>query len=646
MASVAEGSLKLKDPTGSSGSGGGRHDAGVAAGAGESEEVALLSLERLAGLVSSNHQGRLEGHLAAVATLLEKLVGVTLNSGLLSLSPSAGERLVRVGEVLKPISTAGKKTNSTTSNSTANATTITSTTISLRKTTTATSGGDKTNDGSSSAAAGPVVVELVQIESTNGAAVASYPSTLPTAAALFGAPESTRYRKFLEQLQAAALEKSIVAGGGAAAVAAAAHARGNNSATTSNNNDINSATTASSPSGGLPTLKQLTEALEGGGGSVDGSSSSSSVAGVEVTGAAAPVTLSLSHTVDPGAGSIRVRCSATNKTRQPLSGVAVTLLLGGPVAGGIRRPLTFRLNTLPAGETSSWEVPLRVDGFGWPVIQPAVTLPAQTPIGFQPTLRCRPYSVSPLQLLAPAARALSPAEFYQRWQAMPHKACVAAAPAEVGPLGLLKVLAAVEGAGLACAMKAVVPVAGGVHAAYYGSAWSGESIAVVITSSAEGTDGGGGGGGGGGTNGTAENKNSSSCGGGNKTALHLHFGSEASEVIAHIRGHEADLLAQLTGGAAVPAVMMTSGVDNGTAAAGLGSSGATTGASREEDRPTSVSTFSFLRSVALQMDAGRNGTGDDEDEDIMEKEAAVQKETDTLQNAALTQWKKVHALRI
>lgn len=637
MASVAEGTLKLKESTlRSGGDGGGRHDAGVAAGAGEAEEVALLSLERLAGLVSSNHQGRLEGHLADVASLLEKLVGVSQHSGLLNLSPSAGERLVRVGEALKPISTAGKKQSTT--NTAAATATSSATTISLKKSTATIRGGGgdggRKGDGPSSSgpAAAVVVVELVHIGSTSGAAVASYPSTLPTAAALFGAPESTRYRKFLEQLQAAALEKSIAAGGGAAAVAAAAHARGNNNYHSRSND-----TSASSPSGGLPTLQQLTEALEGGIGSGGGGGSSSSLCAVEVTGAAAPVTLSLSHTVDPGAGSIRLRCSATNKTKQALSGVAVTLLLGGPVAGGARRPLTYRLNTLPAGEASSWEVPLRVNGFGWPVIQPAVTLPAQTPAGFQPTLRCRPYAVSPLQLLAPAARAMSPAEFYQRWQAMPHKACVAASPSEAGALGLLKVLAAVEGAGLSCVMKAVVPVAGGVHAAFYGSAWSGESIAVVVTSSAE--SGNHRGAGGGTTDGAGDKKSGSS----GKTVLHLHFGSEASEVVAHIRGHEADLLAQLTRGAAVPAVGTSadgSGVGDGIDRASAAMPAAS---AREEDRPASISTFSFLRSVALQMDAGRmgGGGGDEEDEDAAEKEVAVQKETNMLQSAALTQWKKV-----
>lgn len=37
-------------------------------------------------------------------------------------------------------------------------------------------------------------------------------------------------------------------------------------------------------------------------------------------------------------------------------------------------------------------------------------------------MRCKPYNVSPLQLLAPPSHAITPAEFYQLWQALPHRA--------------------------------------------------------------------------------------------------------------------------------------------------------------------------------------------------------------------------------
>ena len=635
MAAVAQGTLSSNSASSANTSttATGRHAAGLAAGAGESEEVALLALERLSGLVALNHHGRLQGQLAPIAGMLEKLASI--EAGLES-SPAAVERLTRLCELLKPVSTAGKKKSHTT--------TTTTTGISIggvggRKQVGTESGGGGPAPASSSSSAPnvPIVVQLVSdgftSSTTSLTTSASYPSTLPTAAALFSAPESTRYRKFLEQLGAAALSKSIAAGGGAAAVAAAAAAHMSNTNTTTNSFSSASASgrSAGTPSGGVPTLQQLARILEQGTTTRTSSSPLLLLNAVQVTGPAAPISLSLSHSIDPGAGSIRLRCSATNHTLQTVTGVAVTLLLGGPIAGN-RRPLLFRLSTLPPGESSTWEVPLRVNGFGWPVVQPAVTLPAQVPTGSQPTLRCRPYSISPLQLLAPPARAMSPTEFYQRWQAMPHKAVVGAAPVERGPLGVQRVLAAVEAAGLPCVMKAVVPVAGGVHAAFYGSAWSGESIAVVVTSGVEMT-----------TSTTSSSSSTTGATTSGQASLHLHFGSEASEVVAHVKGHESDLLAQLTGGAAVPAVVvggsdeLAGGVQPGEASA-----------AREEDRrPALVSTFSFLRSVTLQMEGGNGNGGDDgDDEDVVEREAARMKETHLLHGAAVAQWHKVHAMRV
>ena len=56
---------------------------------------------------------------------------------------------------------------------------------------------------------------------------------------------------------------------------------------------------------------------------------------------------------------------------------------------------------------------------------PLLCLPAvQLPGGAEASMRCRPYNVSPLQLLAPPTHAVSPAEFYQLWQALPHRAQV------------------------------------------------------------------------------------------------------------------------------------------------------------------------------------------------------------------------------
>ena len=46
----------------------------------------------------------------------------------------------------------------------------------------------------------------------------------------------------------------------------------------------------------------------------------------------------------------------------------------------------------------------------------------QLPEGGEAALRCKPYAVSPLSLLAPPSAPVTPAEFYQRWQALPHRA--------------------------------------------------------------------------------------------------------------------------------------------------------------------------------------------------------------------------------
>ncbi len=53
----------------------------------------------------------------------------------------------------------------------------------------------------------------------------------------------------------------------------------------------------------------------------------------------------------------------------------VELTLGGPVAPGHRRPLAFQLDPLAPASSTSWETELRVSGFGWPAVQPALRLP-------------------------------------------------------------------------------------------------------------------------------------------------------------------------------------------------------------------------------------------------------------------------------
>lgn len=64
--------------------------------------------------------------------------------------------------------------------------------------------------------------------------------------------------------------------------------------------------------------------------------------------------------------------------------VQVELTLGGPVAPGHRRPLTFQLDPLDPASSTAWETELRVSGFGWPAVQPALRLPVK--------VRCRSWA--------------------------------------------------------------------------------------------------------------------------------------------------------------------------------------------------------------------------------------------------------------
>lgn len=639
IASVSEGVLSLslssdgenEHITSKTAPGASRHAAALAANAGESEEVALLTLERLAGVVAANHHDDLQGRLSATAGLLEKVSALmSSNGGGLSMqSPSVEERLARVRLLLHPVATAT---------------------------------GKKEKEGKKDDQQKAVVVELDRTAPGSNVSSASYPSTLPSATSLFDGREASRYRQLLEQLQRAT---------------ATQNSSYNRESPQSSSLSLPSlkhghslaATTSSTYSTGLPSLTDLGAALESL--SINSSSASPSPSGaatspppssaIEVSGGASPVSLFLSHLVDPHAASIRLQCSLLNRTMQPLNGIVVTLLLGGPIASN-RRPLTFQLSTVAPGEYSTWEVPLRAQGFGWPFVQSAISLPVIVPIG-APSIRCRPYGVSPLQLLSPPARAQSPLEFYQRWQSLPHRATVAAMPTESGMSGVQRLLMAIEGTGLTCVMKMAVAATDSVHAAFHGTAWSGETIAVIVTSTIDML-----------FDSTAaqSDKNSTvsnGSGSGRSTAaptdivthhnhqvkdgghrLNLHFGSESSEVIAHIRGHEAELLSQLAGGQAIPAISLTASTAIAEAAkrGGLVRDGKSmvateTGAERSS---TTISTFSFLRSIASQFDSKVGDDGGERGAMTAAREAASAKETELLGSAAVARWQRVHALRM
>lgn len=400
-------------------------------------------------------------------------------------------------------------------------------------------------------------------------AAAAYPNTLPAAAALFGTEEAARYSRFLEQLQKAAWQDDDAAGAGAGA--GASDEDGSAAASVVDAADV----------GGLPSLLQLTGLLAGcadGGAGAGGSSPGSAAGGVEVTGPSAPLALVLSHRVDAAQRVLVLRCAVHNRTMEAIKGVEVRwgvgvgwgggavapqtaaaaatrwagpaehppsasiavlvlnpalssprlqveLALGGPVAPGHRRPLTFRLEPLPPAGSTSWEAELRVTGFGWPSVQPSVLLPvkaswargvalswsprqlltcacaaparlpatnpttrlpacsssAQLPGGQEASMRCKPYGISPLQLLAPPTHAITPAEFYQLWQALPHRAQLSATASEPGAGGLQRVLSAMGGGAMLCVLRGAAAAHGSAHAAFHGASWDGQRIACVVT---------------------------------------------------------------------------------------------------------------------------------------------------------------------
>lgn len=54
------------------------------------------------------------------------------------------------------------------------------------------------------------------------------------------------------------------------------------------------------------------------------------------------------------------------------------LALGGPLVPDVRLPPVHRAPPLPAGESTAWEVSLRVTAFGRLRVQPLLTLPARS----------------------------------------------------------------------------------------------------------------------------------------------------------------------------------------------------------------------------------------------------------------------------
>jgi hypothetical protein len=333
------------------------------------------------------------------------------------------------------------------------------------------------------------------------------------------------------------------------------------------------------------------------------------------TGVVSPVTLSFSHKVEPASSTIRLKCCLQNNTSQTIAGLEVQILLGGPIAIH-RRPLVFKVAPLGCRSVYQWEIPCRCMTFGWPTVQAFLVIPVECP-GFESysfqsgMMRCKPYSISPLELIAKSSRPMYPAEFFQMWQTFSLRAQAYAVPKEKSIQGVIKVLGAIEEAGLVCASKVLVPVSGGVYAAYSGISWSGHTIACIVSSIP---------------------LSLKSTGNQDKTVLRLHFGSDVAEVISPMRGHENDLVAQLTKGQAIP-------VGTPTSITNLESNNE---GNQDPDKHESfTSTFSFFKSIIStheeEEDKDENEATKKKKE--MEEEANNRLETYAMAHAALDTWK-------
>jgi hypothetical protein len=707
------------------------HAASVAAAAGEREEVALLALERLAALVaasfsffsgdrvvsSSNlymHRTRtlfsrggkqtrslLEG-LAGVAGLLDALASVILTGDSERGSKvDVVDRLARVRSLLAPV-------------------------IARRKSRLLKKQLDKEEEKDDGEKLPPVVIELDDslLGETRSA---SYPSTLTPFSSLQSTPQASRYRKLLDQLQAAALARAVkasinenhVSGYGDGSVSTFNFGNRNRSRTMSN------AMSSLPDPLDLPTRCNLGLTLTHGPwerneyDEHDEQEEEEACAGeVVVTGdgSSSPISLIMSHSVDPGAQVVRLKCKVVNETAEAIDGVKVTLLAGGPVAPWHRRPMTYELGCLmpnyrspvldepnddhggdeenekdgprqskEGGMASSsrssssssrgklrsvqWEVSLRIAGFGWPRVQAFLSLPvvsSDSQSGITDfSVRCAPYSVSPLDLLAPPLVSLSPAEFYQRWQALPHKLGLTI---EVESKAVEQVLASIEAAGLSCIMKNVLhqtsqalsqtlsqiqssqQTSVGVHAAFYGAAWTGESIAIVVSDTIWNS-----------TAQTYSSKTSKNAEGeitnGQRDAyitmrLTLHIGSESGAIVGHLRGRETEILRRLMGGmkGVAIAAVGSPGAGGATAESWEGGKEKEKEKEKEEEKESGVSrgvapsTFpGFLRTITMQMDRKVvNAQGDlDEDEDEDEDEVVEREgeEWRAVEVAALGGWR-------
>jgi hypothetical protein len=573
--SVAEGSIRTYPLTDSKRRS--AHDPFVAAASGETEEMCVLVLERLANLLSHSHHGELRGKLSDIAGMLESLTKICASKN--HLSPSSLQRLESVQKLLAPISSSHREGSKSGGNSAA-------TTISVRHSIT-----QKVEN--SEDARSPQQNTVVDLKDDLGISL-SYPSTVPSSPSLVNSDVVRRYQQVWGDLQGAIISSDD---------------------TTKQSPSIG----LGDASVGLPTLSTTLEVLH----LTEGEDSlNRQHAWTELTGLFSPVTLAFSHSLEPSSSTIRLKCRIENKTSDKISGMEVQLIMGGPIAMH-RRPISYKIRPLSSLDVFEWEIPCRCLSFGWPVVQPFLILPVECPSGFGQTfnagsIRCKPYAVSPLELILKSNRAIFPAEFFQLWQTFPHRANAYAVPVDRGMIGVVKVLSSIESAGLVCCSKVLVSGSGGMYAAYSGISWSGHTIALIVTSVT-----------------LPSRKGGNKAGSSKDIILNFHFGSDVSEVIVPMRGHEHELVSQLTRRRAIP-------VSSPHAIALNSMDPVTKDQKKEVEEPRVQSTFSFFKSMIHNAESEEEEEGEYEKKRVAARERKQNmQETCALTSAAVDMWKSL-----
>ncbi|KAK9844880.1 hypothetical protein WJX74_008085 [Apatococcus lobatus] len=206
-------------------------------------------------------------------------------------------------------------------------------------------------------------------------------------------------------------------------------------------------------------------------------------ASTELTGVADPLRLMARHELDPTADTLSIQLHIYNRLSVGIKGFTIRLALGGPLTSEGKAAPLVRVPVLAAGDTTTWQAAFRICGFGRLTIQPYISLPAQAAMlpGDDPSLRCLPYSVSPVLLLRRPTHPPSGEAFFQQWSSMPASTEVEGVCRAPGVQGGLAMLSRLQEGPLSRVLLTGIPAQGGFNAVYLGHTPQGDPLAMVMS---------------------------------------------------------------------------------------------------------------------------------------------------------------------